>query len=512
MKQILHIFVKDVRRFWIEIAILLALIATGLGLYAYIEALDPMLKFGRFGFNLANRLKPTLILFMVLVSIGWWLLISRVIHEERLAGDTQYWITRPYKWVKLLVAKLLFLAVFIYLPLLVAHCIILAVSGFSPLAYTPGVLYNLLLYTCLLLPLTALATVTSNFARLTLTLLGALLAINLARVIPALVFGEFDVHELHTRIGFILALVVSGAVILIQYACRKTRLSILLLIALPILFCGINFIDLDRLLMNHNYPSNAATPFQVSFTQDQGHSTYIWGNMNPMMDRAGQVLFILPMQVSGIPDDAGIISDSHRIEMDAPDGSHWTSKWETGFNWKNFAGHRKDELQFMIPRTFYEKYKSAPLTLHVTMALTQMKVGRVTQIALPAPGHEFVVPGFGHCAMPWEKGHLSCISAMPPPLVYVSAHPATTPCANPIPTNLSDWDQTGGWVGTIDPAPAEATLTPITSSPAIWNEDENKQLRAECLGMPITFTEYKKVGQMQTSFTLNDVHLPEQHK
>ena len=508
MKQILHIFVKDVRRFWIEIAVLLALIAAGVGIYSYVETIDPMAKFGSSGaINVANNLKQTLILFVALVPIGWWLLISRVIHAERLVGDTQFWITRPYEWTKLLVAKLLFLAAFIYLPLLVAHGIILAETGFSPLAYTPGLLYNLLLYTGLFLPLTALVTVTLNFARLTLTLLGALLAITLASVIPPLVMRETYALELHARIEFILALVISIAVILLQYWLRKTRLSILLLIAFPLLICGINFIDLDSLLMNRNYPSTATTTLQVSFTQDRDHAPNIWTGMG-----GGHQMFLqLPIQASGIADGTGVISDSARIEIVAPDGSHWTSKWDSQFHWKIFASHREETPIVMIPKAVYEEYKSTPLTVHVTMALTQMKAGKVTQIALPAPNHEFAVPGFGLCAMPWDNHHLSCISAMPQPLVYVSAHTAATPCANPIPTRVPDReDRSRAWAGSIDPAPAELVFMLSGSFPTIWNEDEDKQLRTECAGLPITFTEYEKTGRTQTSFTINDFHLPAQ--
>ena len=86
-------------------------------------------------------------LLTVLIPVSWWLLIARVIHAETLVGDRQFWLTRPYEWKKLLGAKALFLAVFLYLPLLIAQCLLLFRAGFHPLSFIPGLLFNLLLIT-----------------------------------------------------------------------------------------------------------------------------------------------------------------------------------------------------------------------------------------------------------------------------------------------------------------------------------------------------------------------------
>ena len=54
------------------------------------------------------------------------MLIVAVIHEERLIGHEQYWLTRPYTWKNLVAAKALFPVVFVSLPLFVCQYIILA--------------------------------------------------------------------------------------------------------------------------------------------------------------------------------------------------------------------------------------------------------------------------------------------------------------------------------------------------------------------------------------------------
>ena len=100
MQQILHIFKKDVRRHWPEILISLTL----LGLYAKIMTrptdYDPMMtpNYIPWAEISADTLAPLMIIFWIFLTI-------RVVQSERLVGDTQWWITKPYEWWKLLAAK-----------------------------------------------------------------------------------------------------------------------------------------------------------------------------------------------------------------------------------------------------------------------------------------------------------------------------------------------------------------------------------------------------------------------
>src|ERR1019366_9663654 len=127
MKQILHIFVKDARHQWLEIllslAVTLALVLTcrsrwhtGAVLYA------SFLPFG--------SMSDLPALLVLVVALSWWLLISPVIHEEKLVGDRQFWITRPYEWKKLLAAKVLFAIAWIGVPYLLVQALMLAEAGY----------------------------------------------------------------------------------------------------------------------------------------------------------------------------------------------------------------------------------------------------------------------------------------------------------------------------------------------------------------------------------------------
>src|SRR5229473_2455346 len=132
MKQILNIFKKDVRHYWRESVVSIALMAAfawydvrswaneGLTGYAY-EA-------GSFFFD--SRFLSGLV--NVLLPISWAFVIVRVIQGESLVGDRQFWVTRPYEWKKLLAAKILFILVLINLPMLPAGMFLLFKAGFAP--------------------------------------------------------------------------------------------------------------------------------------------------------------------------------------------------------------------------------------------------------------------------------------------------------------------------------------------------------------------------------------------
>ena len=230
MNQVLHIFLKDARRFWPESLISLALVAAFAIIYPHQwRDIDSMHHAVRFNFAVGGIMGILAQVLVVLVPISWWLLISRVIHAEKLVGDRQFWVTRPYEWKKLLGAKAFFLVVFLYLPILIAQILLLLEAGFHPLAYIPGLLYNLLLITgVLVLPLAALSTLTPTFAKMTLAILGVVLLIAgiaaLGSLLPSDTTGSVG-SSLGDWLSFAVLLSLCGAVVVEQYAVRRTFLG-----------------------------------------------------------------------------------------------------------------------------------------------------------------------------------------------------------------------------------------------------------------------------------------------
>src|ERR1700690_1009676 len=164
MNQILHIFQKDARRHWPEILISLAL----LGLFTHHE-LHPWQKADSFSsltpffFLLSGRyITPALVLF-------WAFLIIRVVQGESLVGDRQWWVTKPYEWWNLFAAKLLFIFVFISVPLFHVHLLLLHQLGFPIFPNLPALLLSqLALYFVDFLLILLFASVTKNFGQLLL--------------------------------------------------------------------------------------------------------------------------------------------------------------------------------------------------------------------------------------------------------------------------------------------------------------------------------------------------------
>ena len=132
MNQVLHIFSKDIRHLWKEIAISFSILA--IYVWRASERWDPENMFAQDFSQLAEQLVPFLLVF------SWWVLLIRAIQDERLVGDRQFWVTRPYRWVELFSSKILFALVFIHLPLLICQLIMLRLAGFAALPYLGGLL------------------------------------------------------------------------------------------------------------------------------------------------------------------------------------------------------------------------------------------------------------------------------------------------------------------------------------------------------------------------------------
>ena len=122
MKQMLHIFRKDVRHLWREIAASLALLVA----FAWLDIRSWSQPYGEgmatgVSALLGAEMLPGLV--NLLLPLSWIFLIVRVIQGESLVGDRQFWVTRPYDWKQLLAAKTLFVLTFVNFPLLLTGCL-----------------------------------------------------------------------------------------------------------------------------------------------------------------------------------------------------------------------------------------------------------------------------------------------------------------------------------------------------------------------------------------------------
>jgi hypothetical protein len=516
MKQILHIFAKDSRHFWPEILVSLAITAAFVRIYPNQWLSENYGLHAYAGFSIVTPALPMLASTLtVLVPVSWCILITRVVHAESLVGDRQFWLTRPYEWKGLLAAKLLFLIVYLYLPILTAQCLLLIEAGFHPQFYIPGLLFNLLLITgVLVVPLLALATVTSSFARMTLTILAVLVSIIGIAVLSSFIDSDSISNPYGDRISLPLVLCLGGTAIGLQYARRRVWLSRLLLIAVPLLITTITGFSSSPALIASAYPLSAGQsnpPAQLRYDRDT------MATAQPPQD-SKVVVLELPLHASGIEGDDAVIPDDVMISLDTPDGFHWSSSWQGIYGIQFLPGLDKSKLPIRISRTVYDRVRSSPAVIHLTFALTLMKAGRVTRIPLML--REFAVPDFGVCepALSWtlsEIDGLSCRAALrQPKSTYVSVVWSNNPCSAS-PTTTASGVQGAAWTGTPADDPAEFGITPVWTIPVnlsnSWKSDPGRppaEQRHLCPGTPVTFTEYNVVEREQYSLTLSDFHLP----
>jgi hypothetical protein len=461
MKQILHIFAKDFRHFWPEILISLALLGALVWIYPSTWLSRNTLYAVAGGAFLPTLLGSGLVaLLTLLIPLSWWLLIARVTHAEALVGDRQFWVTRPYEWKKLLAAKALFLLAFLYLPLLIAQCLLLFRAGFHPLSFRSGLLFNLLLITVgIVLPLLAITTVTATFARLTLTLFAGLVCF-IGYVAISLYFSDNAAIPYSDHLSMPLTLLFCGTVVVLQYAARRVWVSRLLLIALPVLLVLSGMAVSESTVMDREYPRGSAgqeAPLQLTLLRDTPHPATAY------LIRAKQVQVSIPFQASGGAEGYALIGGPVKVTVDAANGSHWTSPWQAGNNQQYLPGTSESWITVKMSRAFFDQVRSTPVTLHLTVAFTRVQAANVRSIPLPA--QDFSVSDFGICSPQADFFHsqiggIACRFALHQPrLTYISARWADGPCSASQP-GLNTGVQGDAWSGSLESSPAASPSLP----------------------------------------------------
>jgi hypothetical protein len=518
MKQVLHIFAKDARHQWLEILLSSAFIATLAFTY------HSRWKEGGFlgvtvsftPWALWEGLAPWL---LFIIPLGWWLLISPLIHDEKLVGDRQFWITRPYEWKKLLAAKALFLIVFLYVPLLIAQFVLLAQAGFSPFFFIAGLLYDLFLLTCVLvLPLVTLASVTRNFARMTLAALGVLACLVAIVLLSSKTSPDRVAIPYAGTIALSLAVCICVAVVVLQYARRRARVSWSLL-GLLVVACGALTMGgaPDNASMKRDFPLSTQTPAPARFAYGQEQEDQPSAFVTQKSDWVG---ISIPVHVSGVAEGSIVIPNFLKVTLQAPDGSHWTSVWQAISMSEFLPGERVASERFIMPRSLYDSFKGKLLNARVEIALTQARAGNTTQIHLPL--NDFSVPEVGVCTpltgvleRPDDIAGIVCRAPLrQPALNMVQTTWSEGSCATGSP-NAGQGVQGAGWVGSLDREPAELGIVPVWFSQVDLSNREKTEnqrfveMRKLCPGTLVSFTSYKLSGRTQSSLWISGFRLPE---
>jgi hypothetical protein len=418
MRQALRILMKDVRHLWPRVAIFIVLAAV----YAYIEVLfpsNPMLVFaeGTCGFLLA-------------IAAGF--VVLSVVQEDRLMGDSQFWLTRPYSRWSLVLSKTLFVLVLLCLPVLLMQMAALAGAGLSVEHYLPMLLWRQLRFAgTLLLPVAALATVTSSLAEFVTGMLGAAVllygtGLGLIRLVTLDSLAWGSVEPFISSYKGITAACLGATACGLQYFRRATlpaRWLVAASILLPTFFGAIfSWGDAFARLARQSSPLNTTAlvltldPGRDPHTKPHGDS-FQWGQTD------GLVAINIPIQVTGIPAGLQAFSERAQVTLAAPGGQSWSSRWDSLNRIYSVTQGDINKGQVLpgdggpywlyvnMDRAFYSKFLTTPIYVQVTVAFTVL--GQPTTTKLSISNRRQSLPGDGFCYCPSQNGSVQNLCFAP---------------------------------------------------------------------------------------------------
>lgn len=389
MTQVLHIFRKDVRCLRWELAVVAALTVAFVWSHVVADTDRRQVLSTSMGAYLISGL----------LVIGWWFLITQLVHDEALVGHRQFWITRPYSWRQLLSAKVLFILVCINAPLLVAQMVILSAGGYPPLAGFPKLLWMQFAVTIVLLvPAFALATVTRNLGQFVPAALGVFLCwyilVGLRRN------SELsDAEWAHQTAAMAVACAGIMLVVHCQYAKRRTEASVIVCVC-TLLLGGALYIHLpyERLPIALRY----AAQFWMFGPPEPAVSIVL---AQPLAAREGPdastVVIEPPFTLTDIPTGATATPALINVDIATPSSVHWSSGWvplgcaDLSFSGVLLVAPECHWQPLVFKRDVYRRIAAAKATLRASLYLS---VRNKTTVPLP-PGRATRVPGDAFCAV-----------------------------------------------------------------------------------------------------------------
>ena len=483
--QPLHIFRKDLMHLWPETA---AVIALFIAFAASAPSRWAGTEYAGFVVLLAVLLK-------VLMPISWVVLITRLIHDEPLVGDRQFWTSRPYHWAQLFAAKILYVVAFILLPFLIMQMYLLKRAGLHPMLVLPALGHNLLLVTVvILIPVAAIAAVTASFVRTLLSMLGAIVYV---LIIIALVGWFTLLHMQAPHLDWVLNTVFIAlplVALVYQYRTRRTLVSRLLLVATPLLAGIIVLAVPATALISRAYPAmDPAKAPKFTSLSDMIHPP-----ANPAGHLAvthGNVVLSLPFKVEGVDEDSNYTVEGVRATVDGggvhanSSSPYLTSLGTTQIN----GGTPASLLVFTLPESVFNKIHNTPVDLHLELAAEHLKANKPnTWKATLLP---FSVPGNGVCTFSADDASQPPTCRFPlsqPEVGFVSARLAGGSCSTPSAPPQLGRGNLGGKNSTLD-------FDPVITVPLVFRTGDRNPQHSYllCPGTDLNFVSADKLPNVR---------------
>jgi hypothetical protein len=479
MKQALHIFRKDVRHLRPELAMY------G-GLLVAFALVTPLLWPGSSPHNEVLQMFATLLTFLLPVS--WLVLTARLVHEESLVGDRQFWVTRPYRWTSLLGAKVLFLAVCLLAPVGAVQIYLVLRSGLELGPALPGVAVNFLNFVLIVLWFALLAAATGMIARTLLAL--TLLVVSWAGLF-ALVSNLTMPRLMPPFVSQALSVVVGCSVVALlvyQYATRRTQRTWRMLLFAVVFYFGLYFCcsatnlgGLSDALIRRQYPVAKGGMASLTFTP---------GSFTPVArDSSGQgvggmVALDLPVHYQDADPTARVQDANVSFTIDAP-GYHYVSPWRT-------MAMEADDLTVLVPSSVLQRVAGVSVRMHLSVAAERLSPDQPVTVKV---SDSFRAPDHGVCVLikgDRMQNNISCRypAYRPSPTRVSGPVSASALCGVPTHTGVAVVRDTGSGAG-VDP----------------MNQHVLQLGGAVCPGAELSFLPYVSAGKFRLELELPPLEL-----
>jgi hypothetical protein len=338
MQQAIHIFKKDVRYLRLEICLVVLLSGT----------------------------------LPVLWPIAAAFLIARLIHAEAIPGNNQFWVTRPYRWPSLLAAKLLFIGLFVNLPVCLYQAYVLIRYGYTFHSAWSGLIwYQILLILCLSLPAAALAALTPGMVSF------GLLELLLAAIVFALSEGgtlglpvsraawPTGVEWISNSLLVAAIAIAAAAILILQFRRRKTLLS--RVIAASAVLAGVSLF----LLLPPQFALNAEARLAPA-SIDARSLQMALAETRPMSSQitSPQVLIPIPIRVTGLSQGIDLKADAFSGTLQGPGGVTVQVYTNGADIYIDDSGNPVIQVHVFVEQAFYRSQFLQPLTLRGSLYLS----------------------------------------------------------------------------------------------------------------------------------------------
>jgi hypothetical protein len=359
--------------------------------------------------SMLAQLLPALALLGIVVTV------VLAVHQDPIPGARQDWLIRPIRRLDLAAAKLLFVLLMVQAPLWVVDVGAGLAGGFTlSAAAIAATAHNAQIMCLFALPAMMLGAVTRTFGEALIVAIGAVIAFaGITQVASSTFPGMYQILDDNgTDWMFIaafdgLALIVSVAVLAVQYSARRTTLARALAVAGgALLVCAVFM------------PWRLAFGIQAAVSPQPAAARAITVQFDPQAPRhrtpagaaaSGVPMLHVPLRVSDIPADSSVLMDWADIRIIGLDGVtlyegqvHRQFDGRTMFDsrFEVRAGHDDGPIHsvdhsILLPPNVYARLADRQVRMAIDYSLTLF--GPAATYSLPTKSGPEWLPGLGQC-------------------------------------------------------------------------------------------------------------------